>query len=198
MLGNVQPSSKTLEGAVRVRFKQIAINGAWGRNRTIVAYFRWCLPEKTALYLYENSTTFVRMAVMRLHFHLRNLEELILDEEGSEYSDMEAAREEARASIRELAIEDIRNGKSPRGWRVQISDPEGALLETVKLEVAMAPQGALSTSQFSSLTEIGRSVVHHSIPAEDAVMLLERGMIYSLLGSFRITAAGRSRLAQGN
>jgi len=134
---------------------------------------------------------------MRYHFHLRNLEELILDEEGSEYSDMESAREEARASVRELAIEDIRNGKSPRGWRVQISDPDGALLETVKLEGVMAPQVALSASQFSSLAEIGRTVSHDSIPTEDAVLLLERGLICSLLGSFRITAAGRSWLAQG-
>ena len=135
---------------------------------------------------------------MRYYFHLRNPEELILDEEGSEYSDIEAAREEARASVRELAIEDIRNGKSPRGWRVQISDPDGALLDTVKFEVAMTPQGALTASQFASLAEIGRTVSHDSIPAEDAVLLLERGMIYSLLGSFRITAAGRSRLTQGN
>ena len=135
---------------------------------------------------------------MRFHFNLHNAEESIPDDEGSDLANLEAARAEARATARELAIEDMRNGRSPRAWRIQISDPTGAVLESVKLELTMTTDDALSASQFASLTEVGRTFLHNQIPSQDAELLLERRLIYRLLGSFRITAAGRTRLTLGS
>ena len=62
----------------------------------------------------------------------------------------------------------------------------------------MTTEDTLSAAQFASLTEIGRTFLHHTIPREDAALLLERGLIYRLLGSLRITAAGRTRLTLGS
>lgn len=135
---------------------------------------------------------------MRFHFNLHSAEEAIPDEEGSELADLEAARREARATVRELAIEDMRNGMSPRAWRIQIADPTGTVIESVKLEVAMTTDHALTSSQFASLTEVGRTFLHDKIPFQDAELLLERHLIYRLLGSLRITAAGRARLTLGS
>ena len=135
---------------------------------------------------------------MRFYFNLRDEDGIIPDEEGSELADLEAARAEARASARELAIEDLRNGRPPRAWRIQISDPTGTVVESVKLEVAMTTDQALTFSQFASLTEVGRTFLHDDIPSDDATLLLERGLIYRLLGSLRITAAGKTRLTLGN
>jgi hypothetical protein len=135
---------------------------------------------------------------MRFYFNLSDDEGLIPDEEGSELADLESARAEARADARELAIEDMRNGNCPRAWRIQISDSTGTVVESVQLEVAMTSDDALSAAQFASLTEIGRTFLHDPIPSGDAALLLERGLIYRLLGSLRITAAGRTRLSLGS
>ena len=62
----------------------------------------------------------------------------------------------------------------------------------------MTSDHALTSSQFLSLTEVGRTFLHDNIPFDDAALLLERGLIYRLLGSFRITAAGRARLTLGS
>jgi hypothetical protein len=135
---------------------------------------------------------------MRFHFNLRNTEDSILDEEGSELADLEAARAEARATARKLAIEEMRTGRPPRAWLIQISDPTGTVIEAVELEVAMTIDHALTSSQFASLTEVGRTFLHNQIPPQDAELLLERQLIYRLLGSFRITAVGKARLKLGS
>jgi hypothetical protein len=135
---------------------------------------------------------------MRFHFNLHDPEGLIADAEGSEFADLESARLEALATARELAIEDLRNGRIPSAWRIQISDSNGAVLESVKLEVALTTDGVLTAGQFASLAEISRSILHDPIPAEDATLLLDRGLIYRLLGGLRMTAAGRTRLALGS
>ena len=135
---------------------------------------------------------------MLLHFHLHDGEALIADEEGSEFANLEAARIEARASLKELAVEDIRSGRSPRNWQIRIADPAGFVIDHVTAEVAPVGDNSLSLSQFASLTEIGRTLLHGVIPAQDAALLLERGLIYRLLGSFRLTTAGRNRLRIGN
>ena len=73
---------------------------------------------------------------MRYHFNLHDADGLIRDEEGSEFADLEAARAEARACARELAMEDLRNDRPSHGWRVVISDPNGEMLESVRMEIA--------------------------------------------------------------
>jgi hypothetical protein len=55
----------------------------------------------------------------------------------------------------------------------------------------------LSEGEYASLTEVGTGFLHEAIPAEDAARLLRLGLVYNLLGSIRITTAGRRRLRQG-
>lgn len=55
----------------------------------------------------------------------------------------------------------------------------------------------LSNSQFASLQEIGKGLIHGPVADSDALRLLELNLIYKLLGSLRITTAGRDRIASG-
>lgn len=68
---------------------------------------------------------------MRYHFHIRDADGLIRDEEGSELPDMVAARCEARASARDLVIEDLKCGMRVQDRSIEITDPEGAMLESI-------------------------------------------------------------------
>ena len=70
---------------------------------------------------------------MRYHLNLRDDVQLIADAEGEEFANLEAARAEARASVRELVIEDLRNGKPSHGWRVEISNDRGMVLDSIGL-----------------------------------------------------------------
>jgi hypothetical protein len=135
---------------------------------------------------------------MRYHFNLHDADGIILDEEGSEFASLEAARIEARAAAKELAMEDMRNDKLSHAWQVVITDPNGRVLESVMTEIAMTISDALTANEFASLGEIGRGFVHGPIPSRDAELLLDRGLIYRMLGGLHISAAGRSRLALGN
>jgi len=68
---------------------------------------------------------------MRYHFNIREGTEVISDEEGSEFPNLMAARAEARASLRDLAGEDIRSGRPAHAWRVEIATHGGTVLHTV-------------------------------------------------------------------
>jgi hypothetical protein len=68
---------------------------------------------------------------MRYHFNIREGRQVIPDEEGSEFANLMAARVEARASVRDLASEDIRNGRPAHAWRVEIANCEGTVLDIV-------------------------------------------------------------------
>jgi hypothetical protein len=70
---------------------------------------------------------------MRYHFNIREGGEVIPDQEGSEFANLMAARAEARASVRDLASEDIRNGRPAHDWRVEIATCEGTVLDIVSL-----------------------------------------------------------------
>jgi len=135
---------------------------------------------------------------MRFHFNVRVDEGLIPDKEGSDLADLEAARAEARETATELAIEALRNGKPHPALCVEIVDPSGTVVESIRLDVALTRDNTLSATQFASLREVGRSFLHAEIPAEDAVLLLDRGLIYCLLGCLRITAAGKARVLLGS
>jgi hypothetical protein len=67
---------------------------------------------------------------MRYHFNIREGAAFIPDDEGAEFATLEAARAEARASVRDLASEDIRNGRPAHAWQVEITTSEGAVLES--------------------------------------------------------------------
>jgi hypothetical protein len=59
---------------------------------------------------------------------------------------------------------------------------------------AMATDDTLSASEFASLQEIAKGLLHGSIPEADAARLVELRFIYRLLGDFRMTTAGRARI----
>jgi hypothetical protein len=73
---------------------------------------------------------------MRFHLNLRDDAEVIADTEGDEFVDLDAARIEARASVRELAIEDMRNGMPFHGWRVEIANDRGTVLDSIGLQLS--------------------------------------------------------------
>jgi hypothetical protein len=74
------------------------------------------------------------MAAMRYHFNIRDGAAVIPDQEGSEFATLKAARAEARASVRDLAVEDIQNGRPLHAWQIDISDREGTVLDSIGLQ----------------------------------------------------------------
>ena len=72
---------------------------------------------------------------MRYHFNVCESGQVILDKEGSECATLEAARIEARASLRDLAMEDIRNGAPAHAWRMDISTRDGGVLDSISFHV---------------------------------------------------------------
>ena len=72
-----------------------------------------------------------RTQTVRYYFNIRDQDGLICDEEGTELPDMEAAREEARLSARDFAIDDLRRD-SPIGSRqIEIADERGTLMGAI-------------------------------------------------------------------
>jgi hypothetical protein len=59
--------------------------------------------------------------------HIHEAADVIPDEEGGEFASLEAARAEARASLRDLAIEDMKAGVPCRAWCVEISTHDGTV-----------------------------------------------------------------------
>ena len=65
---------------------------------------------------------------MLYFFHIRDLQGRTSDQEGSELPDMDAARIEARAYARDLAIEDLKCGQAIADCCIEITDG-GAVIE---------------------------------------------------------------------
>ena len=70
---------------------------------------------------------------MLYHFNIRDGAAVIPDEEGAEFATLDSARAEARASLRDLAGEDIRNGRPAHAWRVEIANCHGTVLDSFGL-----------------------------------------------------------------
>jgi len=58
-------------------------------------------------------------------------------------------------------------------------------------------KSTLSQREYDSLLEVSAGLLHNAIPAADAVQLLALGLVYNLLGSIRLTTAGRAQLKLG-
>jgi hypothetical protein len=74
---------------------------------------------------------------MRYHFNIRDAAGLIPDDEGSEFADLNAARAEARASARDLAVDDLRCGVPVHPWRIEIADDDGMVLDSIHVTVTL-------------------------------------------------------------
>jgi len=77
------------------------------------------------------------------YFHLRHSDGLVEDPDGSELADLEAAIEEAKAGVRALVAESIRENKLLQPTTIEITDDKGNVLDTVTfrevLEEALNP-----------------------------------------------------------
>ena len=68
----------------------------------------------------------------RYFFHILHPDrEPILDEEGGDFDDFEMARSEAVHSLRDLAVDILRNGRYAHSLSLQIVDKDGTVLETL-------------------------------------------------------------------
>jgi hypothetical protein len=69
---------------------------------------------------------------MRCLIHVITDCERIVDPDGSEFADLQAAREEANQSARDLMAGELLAGRPlPLGWRVQIAREDGTVLATI-------------------------------------------------------------------
>jgi hypothetical protein len=64
--------------------------------------------------------------------------------------------------------------------------------------LSMSASSYLSVTEFASLREVARGIGHGGIPESHSLTLMDLGLIYRLLGSLRITAAGMVRVARGS
>ena len=73
----------------------------------------------------------------RLYFHLRAGDELLLDDEGQDFPDSLAARQEAELAARELLAEAIRDGKGRVPEAFLIVDECGREIDVVQLATVL-------------------------------------------------------------
>lgn len=76
----------------------------------------------------------------RFYFHVFN-DETTIDEEGMDFSDLDAARRQAIAAARDLACESIRNGHLNLDHRIEITSEHNARLMTVTFREAFTIEG---------------------------------------------------------
>jgi hypothetical protein len=77
-----------------------------------------------------------RFALMhsRFYFHLNNGEDVIRDEEGILVSDIDAALIAAMEVIQELRAEDSVSAAEWQGWKLEITDEAGQVIESLSLD----------------------------------------------------------------
>jgi hypothetical protein len=71
---------------------------------------------------------------VRYYFNLTNDHEVIHDDEGMELSDLRSAVTSAIEAIRELKGEDPLSSHEWRGWRLEIVDEAGQIVQSISLE----------------------------------------------------------------
>jgi hypothetical protein len=69
----------------------------------------------------------------RFYFHLTNGEDVIHDEGGIQVSDLQAALTAAMEVIQELKAEDPTSTEEWQGWRLEITDEAGRVVESLAL-----------------------------------------------------------------
>jgi hypothetical protein len=75
--------------------------------------------------------------VTRYHLNIRNGSGYVPDDEGHEYANLGAAREQALVGIRSLISEEAKTGVLDLTGSIEISDRDGNLLSLVSFEDAM-------------------------------------------------------------
>ena len=94
----------------------------------------------------------------RYFFHILDQGELVRDEEGTLCPSFDGAIEEAKASARDLARQEIARGQSPEQVCVEIHDERGRILGALSLlEVVRHP----SRPKLQSACDVPFGVVRH-------------------------------------
>jgi hypothetical protein len=75
--------------------------------------------------------------MVRYFFHIRDGGTLIPDDEGTELLDIESARREARASARDLLIDDLRCKTDGESRTLEIADKNGSIIEVFNVRDAL-------------------------------------------------------------
>jgi hypothetical protein len=70
----------------------------------------------------------------RFYFHLNNGDDVIRDEDGILVSDVDAALITAMEVIQELRAEDEVSAAEWQGWRLEITDEAGQVIESLSLD----------------------------------------------------------------
>ncbi|HYS46699.1 MAG TPA: hypothetical protein VEM35_09680, partial [Rhizomicrobium sp.] len=68
---------------------------------------------------------------MRYHFNICDAAGIISDSEGDEFATLEAARDEARASMRDLMMDDLRGIGCVQERHIEITDHRGTVLDSI-------------------------------------------------------------------
>jgi hypothetical protein len=71
---------------------------------------------------------------MRCFFNLHNTDDTILDEEGVEVSNVEELRAQVAKEVNEVRSADPLVAGEWKGWRLEATDPSGAVLFSVNLD----------------------------------------------------------------
>jgi hypothetical protein len=85
----------------------------------------------------------------RFYFHIRDGEGLVPDEEGMDLLDLEAAKNEAVISAREIMANNLRSGRPLNGQWFEIVNEAGDIVATVKFKDVI-PQPATESARESS------------------------------------------------
>jgi hypothetical protein len=73
----------------------------------------------------------------RYYFHVKDEQKTIRDEEGSEFQNLDAVREEAMESAREMMSGDVRQGHRPNGRTFVVMDEQGNVVLNFPFELAI-------------------------------------------------------------
>ena len=76
----------------------------------------------------------------RYYLHIRTADDVLLDEEGIDLPDLNAARELALASARDLLGDGIKGGKAVVAESIVVADADGQELMSVPLKDAQPDQ----------------------------------------------------------
>ena len=84
-----------------------------------------------------------KIGCMPVYFlHIRRGKDVVVDEEGVELPDLQAAREEALASVRDIVAEDVRTQRPvDLRDRIEITDAQGRVLLNVAFSEAIPRNG---------------------------------------------------------
>ena len=71
---------------------------------------------------------------MRCFFNLVDCHNSMLDPEGVEVADLEELRAEVSEAVEEMRLAEPAAARDWNGWRLEVTDPAGAVLLTVDLD----------------------------------------------------------------